>query len=76
MTIPTKAAIHIQNNAPGPPMAMALETPAMLPVPTVPPRAVAKAPKALINPPSFSSFFFFLKRVPIVLYTISPARLN
>ena len=31
---PTMAMSHIQNTAPGPPVAMAVATPAMLPVPT------------------------------------------
>ena len=33
--MPKKAAIHIQNTAPGPPIQMAADTPAMLPVPIV-----------------------------------------
>ncbi len=33
--IPTMALTHIQNTAPGPPMAIAIATPAMLPIPTV-----------------------------------------
>ena len=33
---PRNAIIHIQNSAPGPPNAMAVATPAMLPVPTRP----------------------------------------
>ena len=33
---PRKAIIHIQNTAPGPPNAIAVATPAMLPVPTRP----------------------------------------
>ena len=39
---PRNAMAHIQNIAPGPPMAMAVATPAMFPVPTRPPRAMAK----------------------------------
>ena len=41
--MPKKADTHIQNTAPGPPMKMAPVTPAMLPVPTVPARAVVTA---------------------------------
>jgi hypothetical protein len=41
--MPTSAVIHIQNIAPGPPMAIAVATPAMLPVPTVAARAVIRA---------------------------------
>ncbi|KAB7756904.1 hypothetical protein MPHL43072_20995 [Mycolicibacterium phlei DSM 43072] len=33
---PRKATVHIQNRAPGPPNAIAVATPAMLPVPTRP----------------------------------------
>ena len=32
--MPSSAVIHIQNTAPGPPVEMAMATPAMLPVPT------------------------------------------
>ena len=41
--IPNSAEHHIQNTAPGPPMAIAPATPAMLPVPTVPASAVQTA---------------------------------
>ena len=41
--IPKKAATHTQNTAPGPPMTMAADTPAMLPVPMVAARAVHSA---------------------------------
>ena len=37
------AVTHIQNKAPGPPREMAVATPAILPVPTVADRAVARA---------------------------------
>ena len=40
VAMPTSAVIHIQNSAPGPPSAMAVATPAMLPVPTVAASAV------------------------------------
>ena len=40
---PKKAMIHIQKMAPGPPRAMAVATPTMLPVPTRPDRATQKA---------------------------------
>ena len=43
MHIPRIADIHIQNTAPGPPIAIAPATPAMLPVPTVAARAVQTA---------------------------------
>ena len=41
--MPTSAVIHIQKSAPGPPMAIAVATPAMLPVPTVAASAVISA---------------------------------
>src|SRR5690606_32270668 len=40
---PRKAIAHIQNTAPGPPKAIAVATPAMLPVPTRPPSDIASA---------------------------------
>ena len=41
--MPKNADTHIQKAAPGPPTKMAPVTPAMLPVPTVPARAVVTA---------------------------------
>ncbi len=41
--IPSRAEIHIQNTAPGPPRVSAVATPAMDPVPMVEASAVAKA---------------------------------
>ena len=41
--MPTTPDTHSQNTAPGPPMAMAVATPAMLPTPTVDASAVATA---------------------------------
>ena len=43
MIIPTRAASHIQNTAPGPPVAMAVATPPMFPTPMVVPRAMLMA---------------------------------
>jgi hypothetical protein len=43
VAIPTRPVIHIQTKAPGPPMAMAVATPAILPVPTVADSAVISA---------------------------------
>ena len=43
VVMPTKAVAHIQNSAAGPPREMASATPPMLPVPTVPDRAVDSA---------------------------------
>ena len=40
---PKKAINHIHTIAPGPPKPMAVATPTMLPVPTLPERAMAKA---------------------------------
>jgi hypothetical protein len=48
--IPTRPETHIQNRAPGPPAVMAVATPAMLPLPTMPPTAVIRAPKGLMSP--------------------------
>src|SRR5690606_16838798 len=40
---PRKAITHIQNTAPGPPKAIAVATPAMLPMPTRPDSEIANA---------------------------------
>ena len=56
VAIPTKAAIHIQKTAPGPPAWIAVATPTILPVPTVAAKAVHKALKLSISPsPLFSA---------------------
>ena len=68
VTIPKKAANHIQKTAPGPPVKMAPVTPAMLPVPTVPARAVVTAWNGdKLFPWSLSDF---LKREPTVFFMI------
>ena len=43
VVIPMMALIHIQNRAPGPPMEMAMATPAILPIPIVEDSAVDNA---------------------------------
>src|SRR5690606_13410558 len=43
VAIPTTALTHIQNRAPGPPIAIATATPAILPIPTVDASAVDTA---------------------------------
>ncbi len=48
--MPISAVIHIQKIAPGPPSAIAVATPARLPVPTCPESAVERAAKGLISP--------------------------
>ena len=48
--MPTNAVTHIQNKAPGPPMAIAVATPTMLPVPMSAARAVIKAFHGEISP--------------------------
>ena len=50
VVMPRNAVIHIQNSAAGPPRKMAKATPAMLPVPTVPERAVESAWKCEVSP--------------------------
>src|SRR5690606_2115815 len=50
VAMPTNAVIHIQNSAPGPPTAIAVATPAMLPVPTVADSAVINAANGEISP--------------------------
>ena len=51
--IPSNPHKIIQKVAPGPPIAIAIATPAMFPLPTVPDTAVAKAWKWLTSPLSF-----------------------
>ena len=53
--MPKNAATIIQNAAPGPPMVMAIATPAMLPRPTVADRAVVRASKCVVSPESLGS---------------------
>jgi hypothetical protein len=48
--MPTSAVHHIQNSAPGPPIAIAVATPAMLPVPIVAASDVIKALKGVMLP--------------------------
>ena len=50
MVVATKPYAQIQKSAPGPPETIAVATPAMLPVPIVPDRAVMKAWKGLSAP--------------------------
>ena len=52
--MPTRALTHIQNTAPAPPMAIAIATPAMLPIPTVAATTEASAWAELMAPESFS----------------------
>src|SRR5688572_25267914 len=56
--IPIKEVTHIQNKAPGPPIAMAAATPARFPIPTVDAKAVDKALYALICPGASGSSYF------------------
>ena len=48
--MPNRAVTHIQKIAPGPPSAIAVATPARLPVPTWPDSAVESAAKGEISP--------------------------
>ena len=50
VAMPTSAVIHIQNTAPGPPSAIAVATPAMLPTPIVAARQVISAANGLTSP--------------------------
>ncbi len=56
--MPKSPVTHIQKRAPGPPAAMAVATPAMLPMPTVAARAVMRAWKWEMSPSAPSSFRF------------------
>ncbi len=63
--MPRKADIHIQKTAPGPPMAIAPATPAILPVPTVDAKAVQTAWKGVMAP-SFA--WLWVKSFPKVIF--------
>ena len=56
VAVPSRAASHIQNRAPGPPATSAVATPTMFPVPMVAESAVQRAPKLDTSPcsPLFS----------------------
>lgn len=70
VAIPKNAAIHIQKIAPGPPIAIAVAAPAILPVPTCAAIAVASAWKEDI--PSASASPFLWNNPPKVLLIPSP----
>jgi hypothetical protein len=50
VAMPSAARTHIQNTAPGPPMAMEVQTPAMLPFPTTVAREAVSAWKGEMSP--------------------------
>jgi hypothetical protein len=60
--IPKKAAIHIQNSAPGPPVLTARATPTMFPVPTVADKAVQRDAKFDISPIDLLDASLFFSR--------------
>lgn len=57
VAVPTRAAIHIQNKAPGPPATRAVATPTILPVPIVADKAVQSEAKPDTSPSPDASFF-------------------
>ena len=60
--MPKKEETHIQKIAPGPPKAIAVPTPTILPVPTVAARAVEKPCSWVMPLFSELDLFFFEKR--------------
>ena len=64
VAIPNTPVIQHQNTAPGPPRAMAVATPIILPVPIVAARAVAKAPNCDTSPEASLSRLI-LKRMAV-----------
>ena len=56
VAMPNRPVSHIQSTAPGPPMATAVPTPMMFPVPMVEDRAVVRAPNWDTSPSESSSF--------------------
>ena len=79
VAMPTSAVIHIQNSAPGPPTAMAVATPAILPVPTVADRQVISAANGVISPAALPSrtrpFMIMRKPWPILKIGMKPSRI-
>ena len=65
--MPSRADIHIQNTAPGPPYTMAVATPAMEPVPIVAARAVDRA-WSWVTPPPLPAFFRRSREPTVVLH--------
>ena len=57
--MPIIAPNKIQKAAPGPPIEIDIATPAIVPNPTVPDKAVIKAPRGEISPPASSFLGFF-----------------
>ena len=73
MIIPNRADTHIQNNAPAPPAATAVATPAILPKPTVPPTAVQIASNGVMVPTFVSSAFAVPWKIfPTVFFMMKP----
>ena len=70
VAIPKKAASHIQKIAPGPPIAMAVATPARFPVPTCAAIAVAKDWKEVI--PCFPAFSPLKEILPKTCFMARP----
>ena len=62
---PNRASSHIQNTAPGPPITIAMATPATLPVPTREAAEMVKARKA-DTPSAFSSSDCFARTERII----------
>lgn len=60
VAVPTRAAIHIQNKAPGPPATRAVATPTILPVPIVADKAVQSEAKPDTSPSPDASFYRML----------------
>ena len=76
LVAPPKSAItHIQNNAPGPPTATAIATPARLPVPTWEATAIQNAWNPVTWPATFFSPSLREESFPVIRATISPNNL-
>ncbi|MPM79220.1 hypothetical protein SDC9_126253 [bioreactor metagenome] len=74
VAIPKSADTHIQKSAPGPPEAMAVATPTMLPVPAVAASAVVMACSGVTDP-RFACFCF-LNNAPSVTASMCENFLN
>ena len=76
MAMATRPQIHIHKSAPGPPVAIAAPTPAILPVPMVEPRAAVTAWNGETPRAFFRACSSLSNMVPAVFFMMKPNREN
>ena len=74
VAIPNRPVSHIQSTDPGPPMAMAVPTPMIFPVPMVEDRAVVRAPNWDTSPSESSSRVTESRMALKISFWIKPVR--